>query len=89
MLQSHIFSSHQLRSNADDCVYPSTCDSLNVPVRELPEPAVDWAAFERRVSALNDALPMVWNPVKNKMTRWIDMFALKRQYGKKGGCQIA
>ena len=60
-----------------------------MPVRELPEPAVNWEAFERRVSALNDALPMVWNPIANKMTKWIDMQALNRQYGRKGGCLIA
>jgi hypothetical protein len=53
-----------------------------VPLRDLPEPAVDWTAFERLVTVLNDRTPMVWNPIKRRMTKWIDMAALRHHYGK-------
>jgi hypothetical protein len=61
---------------------PLPHSSLDVPVRDLPEPAVDWNAFSNRISELNDRTPMVFNPVTKKLTKWIDMTALNNKYGK-------
>ena len=56
--------------------------SFDVPVRELPEPAVDWNAFFNRINEMNDRTPTVFNPITKKMTKWIDMNALNHKYGK-------
>ena len=56
---------------------------FDVSVNDLPEPALDWAAFAAGISALNDRTPMVWNPISQKMAKWVDMYALTRCYGRK------
>jgi hypothetical protein len=56
--------------------------SFDVPVRDLPEPAVDWKAFFTRIGELNDRTPLVFNPITKKVTKWIDMTALDKKYGK-------
>ena len=57
--------------------------------RDLPEPEVNWKLFATAISALNDRLPLVWNPIKKKSDKWINMKALNKAYDKKGECVIA
>jgi hypothetical protein len=61
---------------------PLPHSSFDVPVRDLPEPAVDWNAFANRISELNDRTPLVFNPITKRVTKWIDMTALNNKYGK-------
>jgi hypothetical protein len=61
---------------------PLPHSSFDVPVRDLPEPAVDWKAFFNRISELNDRTPLVYNPITKKASKWIDMNALNNKYGK-------
>lgn len=67
-------------------IYFWLVDRFGVPIKELPEPAVEWEAFTTRISALNDQTPAVWNPARKRMTKWIDMKALNQSYkmGQKG-----
>ena len=62
----------------------SSSHSLNAKPSDLPNPVTDWDGFYKTVSDLNDAELPVWNPMTNKLERWIDLKRLKVQYGKSG-----
>ena len=48
----------------------------------LPDPEIDWQLFSSAVSVLNDSLPLVWDPIKKKLEKWVDMKELDKAYGK-------
>jgi hypothetical protein len=51
----------------------------------MPHPEVDFPAFAKALSALNDKEPIVWNPATGRLTKWIDMKKLTAIYGGSGG----
>jgi hypothetical protein len=56
---------------------------------ELPHPQENWKNFSERVTAANDKLGLVWNPIERKMTKWIRMTRLSRKYNPKhSSCSI-
>ena len=49
---------------------------------DMPDPVNDWSAFVARVKAENRKNPLVWNPLTQQMTEWIDATALETCYSK-------
>ena len=49
---------------------------------EMPDPSTDWSAFIARVKGENRTNPLVWNPLTQQMTDWIDVTALETCYSK-------
>jgi len=52
-------------------------DSFNY----LPDPAVDWEDFKKRVCKMIEQEEQPWNPSKKKAAPWIDMRQLENTYG--------
>lgn len=53
--------------------------------QSLPHPQVDFPAFAKAISVLNDKEPSVWNPATGKLSKWIDMKKLTAVYKGSGG----
>ena len=51
------------------------------PSDELPDPCVDWKEFSREVKNLLAQQSGRWNPIKKKVTPWIDVKKLDEVYG--------
>ena len=51
---------------------------------EAPDPEVDWHAFVQLVNDLQSKEPKVWNPITKRMTSWVDIKKLNREYGHGG-----
>lgn len=51
----------------------------------LPDPQIDWEGFLRRLKRIVDGEKQQWNPVKKKVTPWVDVKKLNSIYGD-GGC---
>lgn len=52
---------------------------------ELPDPEVEeWTVFGEALRTQLEAVPLVWNPVKQRPTPWIDVRELGRRYGGQG-----
>jgi hypothetical protein len=49
---------------------------------DMPDPSKDWSAFVARVKEENRKLPLVWNPLTQLMTEWVDVTALETCYSK-------
>lgn len=47
----------------------------------LPDPAVDWEEFKRRVGKLFEKEEQPWNPIKKSTCPWIDLRQLENTYG--------
>ena len=54
----------------------------------LPDPAADFKGFLQAVSKLLKAEVPQWNPIKKKVTPWVSIKALNRNYGKGMKCTI-
>jgi hypothetical protein len=48
---------------------------------QLPDPAADWKAFAKAIEARMYKEKGQWNPIKKKVTPWIDMRKLNKIYG--------
>jgi hypothetical protein len=46
----------------------------------LPDPQVDWPRFLDRIATVTKAQKMQWNPIKKKMTPWVDIRKLDRAF---------
>ena len=51
---------------------------------EAPDPDVDWHAFVQLVEDLQSKEPKVWNPITKRMSSWVDIKKLNREYGHGG-----
>jgi len=54
----------------------------------VPDPSVDWKGFLKSVDMLLRKEELQYNPVKKKMTPWIDIHKLNKLYGDGTGCAI-
>ena len=54
----------------------------------VPDPSVDWKGFLTSVDMLLRKEELQYNPVKKKMTPWINLQKLNKIYGDGGGCTI-
>lgn len=52
----------------------------------LPDPQVDWARFLDRIVTVTNAQKLQWNPIKKKMTPWVDIRKLDREFRDTPGC---
>jgi hypothetical protein len=52
----------------------------------LPDPQVDWDKFLQRVATITNDTGPQWNPIKNRMTPWVNIQKLDRKYGNKAKC---
>merc|ERR1712013_877053 len=50
---------------------------------ELPDPSVDWKVFSKTVKNLLGNQPGQWNPMKRRVTPWIDVKMMDKIYGPK------
>lgn len=69
---------------------------FNVRPADIPHPQMNFEHFVSVVEGLNQREGDVYNPIKKKLTPWVDMTMLKKQFGPKatmrekvGGCSIA
>merc|ERR1712013_661615 len=53
------------------------------PSDELPDPSADWKLFSKTVKNLLANQQGQWNPIKKKITPWIDIKKMDRVYGPK------
>jgi hypothetical protein len=53
---------------------------MDMAASELPHPAEDWKGFSERLTAANEKLGLVWNPLERKLTKWIRMKPLSKIY---------
>ena len=51
----------------------------------IPDPSIDWLGFCNDIEGLLRKEKLTWNPVTKKMAPWVNMGALRSQYGD-GGC---
>ena len=58
--------------------------SLDKSPSDLPDPVSDWPGFLEQITVLLETVPMVWNPLTNKMAKWIDVQRLNKMYGRRG-----
>jgi hypothetical protein len=56
---------------------------------EAPDPEENWKGFCSVVEQLNATEKKLWNPVVKKVTPWIDLKQLNRQYGPSSCCTIS
>lgn len=54
----------------------------------VPDPSVDWKGFLSSVDMLLRKEELQYNPVKKKMTPWIDLKKLNKIYGDGDGCTV-
>lgn len=54
----------------------------------VPDPALDWGGFLSSVDRMLSQERPQWNPVKKKMTPWIDLKKLNKAYGGGASCTI-
>lgn len=54
----------------------------------VPDPSVDWKIFLSHVRKLQKKENLQWNPIKKKMTPWIDIDKLHKQNGDGTSCCI-
>lgn len=52
----------------------------------LPDPQIDWARFLDRIATVTSQEKRQWNPIKKRMTHWIDIQKLDRKYGNHPTC---
>jgi hypothetical protein len=62
----------------------SSSFSLDKAPSDLPDPVSDWPGFLEQITALLETVPMVWNPLTEKMAKWIDVHKLNQMYGRRG-----
>mmetsp|Transcript_15134 Transcript_15134/g.21889 ORF Transcript_15134/g.21889 Transcript_15134/m.21889 type:complete len:233 (+) Transcript_15134:146-844(+) len=48
----------------------------------IPDPSIDWTGFCHDIERLVRKESPQWNPVKKRITPWVDMSRLNRQYGR-------
>jgi hypothetical protein len=53
------------------------------PSDELPDPSADWKEFSKAVKNLLAKQPGQWNPIKKKVTPWIDVKKMDKMYSGK------
>ena len=53
------------------------------PSDELPDPSADWKEFSKTVKGLLAKQRGQWNPIKRKVTPWIDVKKMDKMYGDK------
>lgn len=58
------------------------------PSDELPDPSADWKEFSKTVKDLLAKQPGQWNPMKKKVTPWIDMKKIDKMYSGKSWYHI-
>jgi len=51
------------------------------PSDELPDPSADWKQFSKTIRTLLERQPGQWNPIKKRVTPWIDMKKMDAVYG--------
>jgi hypothetical protein len=51
------------------------------PYDQLPDPSADWKEFSRTIKGLLAKQTGQWNPIKKKLTPWIDIKKLDKIYG--------
>mmetsp|Transcript_24370 Transcript_24370/g.52542 ORF Transcript_24370/g.52542 Transcript_24370/m.52542 type:complete len:415 (-) Transcript_24370:176-1420(-) len=57
---------------------------LDSPSDELPDPSADWKEFSKTIKTLSAKQKGQWNPIKKKVTPWIDVKKMDKIYsGKK------
>lgn len=57
---------------------------------EIPEPSLDWAAFQSYVETRLREEGETWNPMKRRMGPWVDVRVLLRCMGaNRGSCSIS
>jgi len=47
----------------------------------VPDPSVDWSAFIKSIERLSEKEKLHWNPMKKRLTPWIDVKKLNSKYG--------
>lgn len=47
----------------------------------LPDPQIDWQRFLDRIAVVTNGEQKQWNPIKYRMTPWVDIRKLDRVYG--------
>jgi hypothetical protein len=58
------------------------------PADDLPNPDIDFKAFEAALIALMQQYEEVYCPVRNKIKPWFSVNKLRRKYGRFGGCAV-
>jgi len=69
------------------CEIRDFCMLLFADCDGLPDPGSDWDKFSMHVKELLRKEDLQWNPMKKKLTPWINMKKLDKIYGDKG-CTI-
>uniref|UniRef100_A0A7S4VIL9 VWFA domain-containing protein n=1 Tax=Ditylum brightwellii TaxID=49249 RepID=A0A7S4VIL9_9STRA len=54
----------------------------------VPDPSVEWKGFLKSVDGLLKREKMQWNPMRKKLTPWIDLKKLHKMYGDGSACTI-
>jgi len=54
---------------------------------DLPNPQLDWSNFEASVKMLQQNLPLIWDPIRNRKQPWFDTSRMKKALVG-GGCSI-
>lgn len=54
----------------------------------LPDPALEWVSFLKAIDKQQKSEARVWNPVKQKMSKWLDLKKLHADYGDGSRCTI-
>ena len=55
---------------------------------ELPNPDIDFKAFETQLTGILERNPKTWCPIRNREKEWVSINKLRRRYGK-AGCVIS
>lgn len=58
------------------------------PSDELPDPSADWKEFSKAVKNLLKKQSGQWNPIKKKVTPWIDIKKMDRMYDRRSWFSI-
>lgn len=61
---------------------------LDIPLETLPNPQAEWEKFLNLVTAANRATPQTWSARTKSLRPWIDIAALKANYGPPSGCCV-
>jgi hypothetical protein len=54
----------------------------------LPDPS-NWPAFEAAITQLNQQIPPVWDPIRNRRRPWFSVTKLRKQYSRSSGCVVS
>ena len=55
---------------------------------ELPNPDIDFKAFETQLTGILERNAKTWCPIRNREKEWVSINKLRRRYGK-AGCVIS